>query len=111
LVKEKKMAVSGYSRSREPSEATLEVEALLRRYPNLADYELATLINELPRLPILDYGLMTADDELSEKLTEFHGHHGRKLRTPLSSLVAFLAVPATLLVLLVGWAIFFPTGM
>jgi hypothetical protein len=75
---------------------TIKAEALLSRYPNLSEQELATLINIFPHLRILDVGLMTADDQLSENLAAFRRDHGNKLKTPASSLIAlaFLAVPA-----------------
>jgi hypothetical protein len=84
-----------YSRARPRAENTLRVEALLGRYPNLSEQELAELINLFPTLSILDQGLLTADDELSGKLSDFQTDHGRKLRSPLSALIAFLAVPVT----------------
>ena len=82
-----------YTRARPRSETTLRVEALLDRYPNLMEQELAELINLFPTIGILDHALMTADDRLSGKLAAFDRDHGKKLRTPLSSLIAFLAVP------------------
>ena len=71
----------------------LKAEALIGRYPNLSEQELASLIDIFPYLPILDVGLMTADDRLSEKLAAFHRDHGSKLRAPVSSLMWFLAFP------------------
>ena len=82
-----------YSRARPRSETTLRVESLLDRYPNLSEQELAELINLFPSLGILDQALMTSDDRLSAKLASFDRDHGKKLKTPLSSLIAFLAVP------------------
>ncbi|TMJ20852.1 MAG: hypothetical protein E6G94_00285 [Alphaproteobacteria bacterium] len=84
-----------YTRARPRSEATLRAEALLGRYPNLSEQELAELINLFPTLSILDRALMTADSSLSGKLDAFDGDHGRKLKAPLSSLLVFLAVPVT----------------
>jgi hypothetical protein len=78
---------------------------LLRRYPNLSEEELATLINLFPHLRILDVGLMTCDERLSEKLDAFHRDHGRKLKTPVSSLIAFLAVPGIIALGLLWWAL------
>ena len=82
-----------YTRARPRSETTLRVDALLDRYPNLSEQELAELINLFPTLSILDQALMTADSGLAGKLTAFDRDHGKKLKTPLSSLIAFLAVP------------------
>ena len=95
---------------RPPSETTVEAEALLKRYPNLSEVELATLINLFPYIRTLDLGLMTADDRLAPKLDAFHRDHGQKLKTPLSSLLFFLAVPAIIVVGgLLRWA-FGPAG-
>ena len=89
------MASQTYVRTRPSSETMAEVESLLSRYPNLSEIELATLINLFPTLRILEVGLMTADDRLSRKFEAFHRDHGRKLKIPMSSLIAFFAIPAT----------------
>ena len=82
------------------------------RYPNLSEEELATLINLFPYIRILDLGLMTADDRLAGKLDAFHRDHGEKLRTPISSLIAFLAVPTIIVVSgLLWWALGPTAGM
>jgi hypothetical protein len=98
------MATS-YERMRPRSETTLRVEALLSRYPNLSEQELAELINLFPYLNLLDQGLMTSDDRLAGKLRNFHREHGRKLKTQMSGLIAFLSVP-TLLALFILWWVF-----
>ena len=85
-----------YSRARPRSETTLRVEALLGRYPDLGERELAELIDLFPKLRILDHGLMTADSRLSDRLARFEREHRNALRAPLSSLAVFLFVPATL---------------
>lgn len=91
------------SRSRPPSEMTLKVEALLRRYPDLSEQELATLIGTFPYLPVLDVGLMTADDHLSERLEAFHRDHGHLLKAPMASLVGVLVLPAIVAAALFWW--------
>lgn len=91
------MATQIHDRSRPPSETTVTAEALLMRYPNLSEEELATLINLFPYIRILDLGLMTADDRLAKKLDAFHRDHGNRLTAPISSLIAFLAVPAIII--------------
>jgi hypothetical protein len=105
------MATQSYVRSRPPSEMTVRAEALLKRYPNLSEHELATLIDIFPRLRILDLGLMTCDERLSEKLDAFHRDHGRKLKAPVSSLIAFLAVPGIIALGLLWWALAPTFGM
>ena len=88
-----------------PSETGLRVEALLDRYPDISDREVAELVSLFPSLPILDLGLMTADDRLSEKLIAFHRDHGSKLKTPLSSLIMFLTFPAIVAIFALWWAL------
>ena len=106
------MATQIYERSRPPSETTVKAEALLMRYPNLSEEELATLINLFPYIRILDLGMMTSDDRLAGKLDAFHRDHGDKLRTPISWLIAILAVPAILILTGLSWWMLSPaTGM
>jgi hypothetical protein len=95
---------SQYVRSRPPSDKMARVEALLGRYPNLSEIELATLINLFPTLRILEVGLMTANDRVSGKFEAFHRDHGKKLKMPMSSLIAFVAVPATVAIGLLWWS-------
>lgn len=92
------MVTQGYERSRPPSATTVQIEALLLRYPDLSEDELAILIDLFPYIKILDLGLMTADERLAGKLEAFRKDHGHKMRTPISSLVVFLAVPTVMLV-------------
>lgn len=96
---------STYKRSREPSDTARTVAALLNRYPDISEQELAALIEAFPYVPALDLGLMTADDRLSGKLEAFHRDHGDKLKTPLSSLVVFLAIPLTLAAGVLWWVL------
>ncbi len=98
-------AYSGaYSRSRGPSQLTLDVEKLLRRYPNLSEEELANLIETFPQLSMLDAALLTADDRLAVPLETFHRDHSQRLRRPWPSLIALVAVPAMLLIVL-AWGL------
>lgn len=91
------MATQAFVRSREPSVIAARAEHLLARYPNLSEVELAELINLMPRLPVLDLGLMTADEQLSGQLDAFHRDHGDKLGPSLVSMAAFLVIPTTLI--------------
>ena len=45
-------------------------------------------------MPLLDFGLLAADQRLGAKLDAFYADHGDKLRPPLSELTWALAVPA-----------------
>jgi hypothetical protein len=86
-----------------PSEVARRTEQLLDRYPNLSEQELAELINLFGRLPILEYGLLTADDRLSPKVEAFHRDHGRQVRTSLASVAAVVAVPLVIAVTVLWW--------
>ena len=99
------MATQYFSRSRQPSAIALRAEALINRYPNLSEVELAELINLMPRLPMLEFGLMTADDQLAGKMEAFHRDHRDKLGPSLASAVTFLAVPSIVALGLVWWAL------
>lgn len=81
------------------------METLLSRYPDLREQELAELIELFPFLPMLDLSLMTADDQLSEKLAEFQRDHGKQLKAPVSSLILFLAFPALVVIGSLWWVL------
>ena len=70
-----------------------EVQMLLVHYPHLSDDALDRLIAIYPRLPVLDAGLITADERLAPKLDAFHDAHGHRIRMPLSHVMVILAVP------------------
>jgi hypothetical protein len=95
LLQRKRRMATPYTRARPRSETTLRVETLLDRYPNLSEPELAEMINLFPSLSILDHALMTSDSGLSGKLSEFERDHGKKLKSPFTSLIAFLVIPLT----------------
>ncbi len=93
-------------RSREPSVIAGRAESLLHRYPNLSEVELAELINLMPRVPLLDFGLMTADPVMSSRLDAFHRDHGHKVRPTPASIAALLMIPAILgIAAAIFWAI------
>ena len=98
------MATQFYPRSRPPSESTLRVQALLARYPNLSEQELAELINLFHYLRLLDVGLMSADDRLSDKLADFRRDHGHALVRPREKLIMALALSA-IFVLGLAWLV------
>ena len=98
------MATQHYSRSRELSDGALEAEALLIRYPDLSEQELATLIRTFSHLPLLDFGLMAADERLGAKLDAFYRDHGEKLRPPVSGVIWAMGVPAVIVLGLIYWA-------
>ena len=97
------MTTQALSRSREPSVIAARAELLLSNYPNLSEVEIAELINLMSRLPILDLGLMTADDQISDQLDAFHRDHGSKLAPWLISMATVLIVPSVLFIGMAWW--------
>ena len=69
--------------------------------PAINDRELAELIDISPKLPILDVGLITADERIATHVAELREAHGDKLAPSNTSLailmIAFLVVPAVTL--------------
>jgi hypothetical protein len=64
-----------------PAPAT-EAAALVGRYPNLSEVELARLINLYRHFTALDLALMISDETLGPKLDRFFADHRSKIRTP-----------------------------
>ena len=60
-------------------------EALLNRYPDISEAEVAILLRTFAHLPLLHFGLLAADDQLGDKLDLFYRDHGEKVPTSLSS--------------------------
>ncbi len=87
-----------YCHGRPLSDVGQKAELLLQRYPSISERELDQLIEIFPRLPILDLGLITADDRISAKVAEFHQAHKARLKTPKAALIVqiliLLLVPA-----------------
>lgn len=50
----------------------------------ISDRELAVLVRHFQNLPLLDFGLLAADERLGAKMDVFSADHGDKLRPPLS---------------------------
>ena len=92
---------TAYDRARPRSDATLRVEHLLSRYPNLKEEELAELINLFPHLDMISRGLLAADDRLGDKVGDFYREHGNRLDhvVPLRTSIFALAVLALMAVL------------
>jgi hypothetical protein len=99
------MASRIYPRSPNLSDRALEAETLLNRYPDLSRAELSTLIRSFAQLPLLDYGLLAADERLGPKLEAFSNDHEHELRAPVSGLVWAMMVPAALALGVLVWAI------
>lgn len=94
-----------YDRARPRSETTLRAEALLDRYPNLSEQELAELINLFPSLNMVARGLMVADDRLGGKVEDFYRDHGAKLGGFVGGRTLSLAL-AALVVIVTLWSVF-----
>jgi hypothetical protein len=87
------MASQSYVRPRALSESAATAERLLYRYPDISEGELASLMRTFANLPLLDFGLLAADERLGAKLDAFYADHGDKLRPPLMGVAWAVAVP------------------
>lgn len=91
------MASIPHSRSHGLSEDAQLAHSLLERYPDLSDQELADLIGAFKRFPLLDLGILAADEQLAEKLAAFHTDHGGKLGLSRSERVGAIALTVLIL--------------
>lgn len=84
------------------SSAHEDFAALIRRYPELSEREMAKLHDSFSRLRALDLGLMLNDEDLASRIEVYCSVHGRQHNIPLSgyamilSLIAIVAVVALL---------------
>lgn len=89
----------------EPAGTPLEqVTELIRRYPNLSEIELTSLINLYRNQSALDMALMLSDDGLAPTLDRFSREHRSRLRKPFRQ-YAGLLMYAALTIGAVIWAI------
>jgi hypothetical protein len=86
------------------STAREEAAALIDRYPNVSETELARLINLYRGFSALDSALIVSDDRLGPKLDNFYADHRSKLRLPLRQYAGLVAY-AMLAVIAVAWAV------
>lgn len=85
-----------------------ETRALIRRYPNLSEVELARLINLYRELSALDMALMLSDEEVAPRLDQFSADHRSKIRKPFrhyAGLVGYAVVGLAVLVWAVAFAL------
>lgn len=99
------MASRDPSRSRALSPTAAEAETLLARYPDISEEELESLIRKFQHLPLLDFGLLAADERLGRKLDEFYHDHGDKLRPPLWGISLTMAILSATAIVLLAWAV------
>lgn len=85
-------ALSDQHREIRATDAAGEVAALVDRYPNLSEIELAKLINLYRGLSALDMALMISDEELSPKLDRFVADHHAHLRAPFGQYAVLVAI-------------------
>ena len=78
------MASQSFFSPRALSADAADAQGLLYRYPDISDRELAVLVRHFQNLPLLDFGLLAADERLGTKLDAFYADHGDKLRPSLS---------------------------
>lgn len=80
--------------SRGLSYEAAEAEMLLSRYPHISEQELEDLIRAFSRLPLLDFGMVAADDRLGAKLDALFADHGERMRSPFQTLAIALSALA-----------------
>lgn len=90
------MASQSFFSPRGLSADAADAQGLLYRYPDISDRELAVLVRHFQNLPLLDFGLLAADERLGAKLDTFYAEHGDKLRHPLSWAEWAIAVAAVI---------------
>ena len=99
------MASQSFFSPRALSAHSKKVHELLYRYPNISEGELVVLVDHFRNLPLLDFGLLAADERLGAKMEAFYADHSDKLRSPWSlaewALVVALVVAGLLLVFMV----------
>ena len=59
-----------------------EASALIKRYPNVSEIELARLINVYKELSALEMALMISDEDLALRMDRFSSDHRENLRIP-----------------------------
>lgn len=88
----------------EPQTPAEEASALIGRYPNLSEIELARLINLYRELPMLEVALMLSNKRLAPRMDEFMERHRASIRAPFRQYAFLLAYIAMGLGVLV-WAL------
>lgn len=94
------MASQHFSRSSGLSRSALRAQALLNRYPDISEQEVAILVRTFAQLPLLDFGLMAADGQLEHKLDAFYRDHTDKLRPRVGGLMWVLTSVAIVVAVL-----------
>jgi hypothetical protein len=79
-----------------------EAAALIRRYPNLSETELARLINLYRGFSALDMALILSDEQLTPNLDRFSRDHRSKIRTPFRQYAALVGY-AIIAVVALAW--------
>jgi hypothetical protein len=79
-----------------------EAAALIRRYPNLSETELARLINLYRGFSALDMALILSDEKLAPNLDRFSTDHRWKIRTPFRQYAALVGY-AIIAVVALAW--------
>ena len=86
------------------SVAFQQFSALIDRYPDLREVELARLINLYRELSALDVALLISDERFSPKLDGFFADHRSKIRTPFRQYAVLVAIAAVGF-LIIAWAV------
>ena len=99
------MSAVSYFRPRALSEGAIDAQVLLYRYPDVSESELDSLLATFKNLPLLDFGLLAADERLGAKLNEFYADHGDKLRPALFGELTWLIAPIILVLMALIYAV------
>lgn len=83
-----------------------QARALISRYPNLSETELALLINLYRELSALDMAMMISDDEIAAKLDRFSAEQRSSIRTPFRQYAALVGT-GVLGIFAIAWALAF----
>jgi hypothetical protein len=79
-----------------------EIEALLRRYPNVRDSETQEIVRFLATGPHLDVGLVTGNDELAEKVNAVRRANASHFKLKVHEVLLFLLAAGGPAVFLLG---------
>lgn len=78
--------------------------ALISRYPDVSETELARLIIMYGELSALDMALIISDENLGPKFDQFYAHHRASLRLPFRQYAALIAI-AVFGISVIAWAL------
>ncbi len=100
------MASQSFFSPRALSVDAADVQEMLYRYPDISDRELGILVRNFQNLPLLDFGLLAADEKLGARMDAFYAAHGDRLRPALSWMEWGIATAAAIALFLLTYFTF-----